>query len=262
MSGFIDIHNHMAWGVDDGMDTFEHAKLALANAQKDGITSIIATPHYVPNQYDETKIKEIDVRIEELTQLAKEYDLQIYQGAELFLNSGYLDMLDEHACPTLAASKYLLCEFDVRKELPSSDEVEEKFYEIKVRGYVPVIAHVERYFHTKMDLNRVREWIQMGCKIQVNRTSALGLHGSVCQENTIRLLEHNMVHVMASDTHRCEGDRICKFSDVYAWLKKHYGEQCAEILCKQNPAHILQNEALEEIVIEKKSLMKRLFGRS
>lgn len=262
MSGYIDIHNHMAWCVDDGMDSREHAMTALANAQRDGVISIIATPHYVPAQYDEAKITEIQSRIEELTLLAKDYDIEIHNGAELFLNSEYLDMLDDELCPSLANSKYLLCEFDVRKDLPNSDEVEDKLYEIKVRGYVPVVAHVERYFHTKLDVQRVKEWIKMGCIIQVNRTSILGLHGNVCKDNAIALLEHSLVHVIASDTHRCEGSRICKFSDVYEWLKKHYGEQCAEILCKINPAHILQNEALEQVVIEKKSFMKRLFGRS
>lgn len=262
MSGYIDIHNHMAWGVDDGMDSEENAKIALANAQKDGIKAIIATPHYVPGQYTIEKIKEIDARIKELMSVAKAYDIEIYQGAELFLNSSYLDMLDEKLCPSLADSKYLLCEFDVRKELPKGDEVEDKLYEIKIRGFIPVVAHVERYFHNKLDLNRVQDWISSGYKIQVNRTSLLGMHGDVCRDNAIRLLENGMVHVIASDTHRCNGDRICKFSDAYAWLSKHYGEPCAEILCKRNPAHILQREALENIVIEKKSFIKRLFGRS
>lgn len=262
MSGYIDIHNHMAWCVDDGMDSKENALLALENAQKDGVESILVTPHYVPGQYDQAKVTEIKERIEELKEAAKPYGITIYAGAELFLNSSYLDMLDDGLCPSLADSKYLLCEFDVRKELSDSNEVEDKLYEIKVRGFVPLVAHVERYFHQKIDLARVQEWIDMGCKIQVNRTSILGMHGAVCQDNAIKLLEHAMVDVVASDTHRCSGERICKFSDVYEWLKKHYGEQCAEILCKQNPAHILQNEALEQIIIEKKSLMKRLFGRS
>lgn len=264
MSNYIDIHNHMAWGIDDGMDCKENAKIALANARKDGVTSIIATPHYVPAQYDEIKLTEIIERIKELKALASDYEIEIYTGAELFLNSEYLDMLDEHQCPSLAESKYLLCEFDVRKEMNELDsvDVEEKLYEIKVRGYVPVIAHVERYFHKKLDVDRIKEWIHLGCMIQVNRTSLLGLHGSTCEDHARSLIEKGLVHVIASDTHRCNGDRICKFSDAYEYLKKQYGEDCAEILCKRNPAHIIKNEELETITIEKKSILKRLFGRS
>lgn len=264
MSNYIDIHNHMAWGIDDGMDCQENAKIALANARKDGVSKIIATPHYVPAQYDEVKLNEITERIKELTALAKDYDIEIYTGAELFLNSEYLDMLDEHLCPSLANSKYLLCEFDVRKEMNELDEleVEEKLYEIKVRGYVPVIAHVERYFHKKLDVERVKEWIKTGCIIQVNRTSLLGLHGSVCEDHARSLIEQGLVHVLASDTHHCLGERICKFSDAYEHLKKRYRETCAEILCKRNPEHIINDEELEMITIEKKSVFKRLFGRS
>lgn len=264
MSGYIDVHNHMAWGIDDGMDCQENAQIALANARKDGVSKIIATPHYVPAQYDEMKLNEITERVKELKTLAKNYDIEIYTGAELFLNSEYLDMLDEKQCPSLADSKYLLCEFDVRKEMNELDEVEveEKLYEIKIRGYVPVIAHIERYFHKKLDLNRIKGWIDSGCIIQVNRTSLLGLQGSTCQEHAKTLIEHGLVHILASDTHRCSGDRICKLSDAYEYIKKQYGETCAEILCKRNPAHIIENEELEIITIEKKSMFKRLFGRS
>lgn len=263
MNHFVDIHNHMAWGVDDGMESRDNAIIALSNAHKDGITEIIATPHFVPGQYDQKKIDEINERIHELKELAETYHIEIYTGAELFLNSGYLDMIDEGKCPSLAESKYILCEFDVRKELPIHNyDVEDKLYEISIRGYIPIIAHVERYFHKKIDLSRIQKWIDMGCVIQINRTSLLGMHGSVCKDNSQRLLENNLVHLVATDTHRCVGERICQMSDVYGYIKDHYGLESAEILCKRNPMHIINNQNLEWIETKKQSVWKRMFGRS
>lgn len=263
MGNFIDVHNHLAWGIDDGMENKENAENALRSAKDDGINELIVTPHFIPEQYSQADIDRNHQRVLELIELARTFDIQVSEGAELFLNNEYLDVLDQHRCPSLAASRYLLCEFNVRNEIShDGGEAEDKLYEIKIRKYVPVIAHVERYFHSKIDLERISSWINMGYVIQVNRTSLLGMHGAVCKENAIRLLEHNMVHIVASDAHRCNGSRVCKLSDAYEYIAKHYGQDNAEILCCRNPKHILNDEALETINVKKHSLFKRLFGRS
>ena len=262
MAQFIDVHNHLAWGIDDGMENEEHAQITLQNAQADGVSAIIATPHFVPGQFDQEMSEQAYARIQDLAELAKSYGITVYRGAEMFLNNDYLDMLDDGLCPSMADSKYLLCEFDVRKELTKrSEEVEDKLYEIKVRDYIPIIAHVERYFHKKIDLERVKSWIDMGCVIQINRTSLLGMHGEASQDNALKLLENNMVHLVATDTHRSHGPRTCKMSDAYAFISEHYGERNAQILCYDNPNHIIHDEPLESIKVEKQSFFKRLFGR-
>ena len=256
---FIDIHNHIAWEVDDGMPSKEDAIIALQEAKKDGITKIISTPHFVPGTHDVSNIDIINDRIEELKELAKTYGVEIYSGSEVFLNHEYLDMIDSKAFNTLADSKYLLIEFDVRRNMDHNDYAEDYLYELKVRGYQPVIAHVERYFPKGIVLDRVRSWIELGCYIQVNRTSLLGTHGDVCRKNAEKLLREGMVHVIASDTHRSEGHRIAKLSDVYSLIEKDYGKENANLLLQGNPKHIINNEHLEEMkVIKKRSIFDRL----
>lgn len=262
MNGFIDIHNHCAWDIDDGMESEEKACISLQQAQQDGITAIIATPHFVPGLYSEQDIFEINARIHELKSLAEQYGIQIYSGAEVFLNSSYLDMIDSKLFNTLAESDYVLVEFDVRKELGSEDEVEDKLYEIAIRGYTPIIAHVERYFHGQVNMKRVEGWIKQGYGIQINRTSLNGAHGSICKEHAQQLLDAGFVHVIASDTHRSNGTRICKLSDVYASIMHTYGKQTADILCIENPKRIIANQELQCIPVVKKSMLKRLWKRS
>ena len=255
---FIDIHNHLAWEIDDGMPSKEDAVIALEQAKKDGITKIISTPHFVPGTHDLSNINTMNERIDELKDLAESYGIEIYRGAEVFMNHEYLDMIDSKAFNTLADSKYLLVEFDVRRNMDNNDYAEDYLYELHVRGYRPIIAHAERYFPKGIDLDRIQSWIEMGCYIQVNRTSLLGTHGDVCRKNAEKLLREGFVHVVASDAHRCVGHRIVKLSDVYSLVEKEYGKDNADLLLLDNPKHIINDEELEEMeVIKKKSIFDR-----
>ena len=52
MAKFIDIHSHIAWGIDDGMPSVENAQSSLELARSDGIVGICSTPHFIPGQLD------------------------------------------------------------------------------------------------------------------------------------------------------------------------------------------------------------------
>lgn len=256
---FFDIHNHGAWDIDDGMRSMEDTRRMLEMAKSDGIRSIIATPHMVPGQMDKQRLLDMNERIQDYIRLAKDYDIAVYPGCELFLNHEYLNLIESKCFNTLANSQYILVEFDVRKNIDHNDFAEDYLYELQVRGYHVIIAHVERYFHEGIDRSRVESWISSGYYIQVNRTSLVGLHGKQNQENAIALMKHGLVHVIASDTHRTTGNRICKLSDAYMYIKKKYGEENADCLCKGNPQLILKDEPLMSMHI-KKGFLSRLRG--
>ena len=42
-----DLHCHIMYGIDDGSETLEDSIKILKNANKNGITDIVLTPHYV-----------------------------------------------------------------------------------------------------------------------------------------------------------------------------------------------------------------------
>lgn len=259
---YIDLHTHITWNVDDGIETKEDSLKALEMAKKDGIDALVLTPHFIPGRFKQDDYDEITEVMQECVDLAKTVGVQAYMGSELFLNEDYLDMVDQHLFHSINQTKYLLVEYDVRKDMNQNDSAEDKLYELIIRGYIPVIAHVERYFHSKMDISRVKEWIEMGCVIQVNRTSLLGLNGKKVKENAIQLIENNLAHVLSTDAHRIEGNRICRMSDAYEFLKENYGKKNADLLCFGNANHILNSEDVEksEVVVQK-SLFSRLFKR-
>ncbi len=259
---FIDIHSHIAWDIDDGMDTKEHAIEALKSAANDGIKSIILTPHFVPGSQEKNEVELMQKRMNELKELGKQYSIEIYTGCELFLNDSYLDMIQKGLVCSLANSSYLLCEYDVRKDITHNPDAIDKLYEISVRNYTPVIAHVERYFHNEIDLAMVREWVENGYVIQVNRSSLVGIHGKQIKKNALKLINEGLVHVVASDAHRAKGARVEMLSDAYAIVKEIAGPNNADLLFYRNPMHILQNEEIENMeVIKRKSWLHRLMRR-
>ena len=249
---YIDIHNHSAWGIDDGMPSKEDAIQTILQAKEDGITEIIATPHFIPGSHDAKDIEEMNERIEDLKIIGKQNGLIIHSGCEIFLNDDYLDMLDKNQFHSLAGSGYVLCEFDVRRDVSENREADDILYEFEVRDMIPVIAHVERYFPKGIDMELVRGWYERGYVIQVNRTSLMGVHGETIKKNAWKLIDEGLAHVVATDTHRASGQRICKMSDIYEQLVKETGEHNARVLCYENPRHIIKNEEIEDIEIMKK----------
>ena len=53
---FIDLHCHMAWDIDDGIDSRAEAQQALQQARVDGIVKLAATPHFIPGAVSYTHL--------------------------------------------------------------------------------------------------------------------------------------------------------------------------------------------------------------
>ncbi len=52
MNQITDMHCHILPGLDDGSKSMEETMEALREASRQGITSVIATPHYYPGRYE------------------------------------------------------------------------------------------------------------------------------------------------------------------------------------------------------------------
>lgn len=180
MAKFIDIHSHIAWGIDDGMPSIEDAQSSLELARIDGIVGICSTPHIIPGQLDRSIYDEIVSRQMELKEMSP---IPIYFGGEVMMNSEFIDRLDLGLYPSLNGSRYMLVEYNVLRDIHSIDYRDDCLYELKVRGFIPVVAHIERYFHKELDYSIIENWIDMGCVLQINRTSILGMHGKTIQLN-------------------------------------------------------------------------------
>lgn len=241
---FIDLHSHIAWDVDDGIKSKEDAIKALEQAKEDGIVGICSTPHVICGKTDTNAFQNILLRQQELMEIAKEMGVYIYSGAEMFMNIDFLDSLDNGIFQTLNESRYMLVEFDLSRDIHYISYIDEYLDELFCRGFIPIIAHVERFFPTGLDLEMVENWLEMGCLLQTNRTSLMGFQGKVIQRNARELVKNKKIHLIASDTHRTVGNRIEKLSDAYQVVIKLTNTEYANQLLFQNPLIILNDEVL------------------
>lgn len=241
---FIDLHSHIAWDVDDGIKTKEDAIKALEQAKEDGIVGICSTPHVICGKTDTNAFQNILLRQQELMEIAKKMGVYIYSGAEMFMNIDFLDSLDNGIFQTLNESRYMLVEFDLSRDIHYISYIDEYLDELFCRGFIPIIAHVERFFPTGLDLEMVENWLEMGCLLQTNRTSLMGFQGKVIQRNAHHLVKNKMIHLIASDTHRTVGNRIEKLSDAYQVVIKLTDTEYADQLFLRNPLIILDDEVL------------------
>lgn len=258
MERFIDLHSHIAWGIDDGMPSIEDAQSSLETARNDGFVGICSTPHFIPGQLDVSIYNEIVSRQMELKEMSS---IPIYCGGEVMMNSEFIDGMDLDLYPTLNESRYMLVEYNVLHDIHSIDYRDDCLYELKVRGYIPVIAHMERYFHSELDYSIIENWIDMGCVLQINRTSILGMHGKKIQSNALSFLDNGYCDVIATDAHRANGSRISMLSDVYSVVGKRIGFDNADILMYTNPKRILEDKDILNIEVVKKKKRFSFFRR-
>lgn len=259
----IDIHCHILPGVDDGAIDLEDALEMARIAQGDGIKTIINTAHYSPT-FEYIKGKELmDKLIEFNKELKKNnIDIEVLIGNELYYSKDLLADLEKKQFYTLNNSRYLLIEFS---PMNFPKNIKDVVYELKIRGYIPVLAHVERYKEFQENPKLIREVIKEGALIQVNASSVTGKGPSVANKFCEVLLDKNMVQFIGSDAHR-SNKRRPMLKEAYEYIAKTYGEERANTIFNTNPTNLINDKDIVVSIEEtkeksKKGLFAKLFRR-
>lgn len=239
----IDIHAHILPGLDDGADTLETSLMMATAAAESGVTAIIATPHC--NQrglYENYASQELTLRLELLRAAIKmaKLPLEAALGCEVFGTRDVPELLREGKLLTLAGSRYVLIEFAFRESPLFMDRL---LHELLEDGYVPIVAHPERYTVLQDMPDVVYDWVRAGVGVQVNKGSFFGKFGRRAQELAGALVWRDLVTCVASDAHSVEM-RTTAMADALDFLTMEFsGEQAARLLT-ENPRRILRNEPL------------------
>ena len=195
----IDLHTHILPGVDDGADSEKEAMNIVRKAKKQGITKMVATPHYLDDTYQlsptitKSKIKQLQQKVDQ-----KNLGIEILPGAEVFITPDLGKKIKNNEIMTINDSHYLLIEFPADHIPKYADEV---FYDLKVLGYKPIICHPERNDSIISNPNQLYKWVKKGIYAQVNASSLVGVFGSKVKEIALALVKHNLVQFIASDVH-------------------------------------------------------------
>ena len=142
------------------------------------------------------KTQELKEKCEELKSVAPK-GITLRLAAENMMDNLLLKRLDERDLIPLGDDrKYLLVETSYYN--PPMDM--HRFFErIKESGYIPVLAHPERYQY--MDLRHYKMWKEKGVLLQLNVPSLVGAYGPEVQYKAEKLLNKGMYDYCGTDTH-------------------------------------------------------------
>ncbi len=107
----------------------------------------------------------------------------------------------------------------------------------------PIITHPERNPILRENLQRVAEWAEQGCVVQVTGSSLTGFWGERSRRAATWLMERQAVHVLATDAHDLE-KRVPILSSARDAAEEICGEEVAQALVETNPQAIIDNQPL------------------
>jgi protein-tyrosine phosphatase len=141
---------------------------------------------------------------------------------------------------TIAGTRYMLVELS-NYSVPQ--QTTDCFMQLGDRGITAVITHPERNPILRESPQRVVEWAEQGCVIQVTGSALTGFWGERTRRAAHWLLEHDAVHVLATDAHDTE-KRIPVLSTARDAVAEIYSKDVAEALVDSNPHAIINSQPL------------------
>lgn len=192
----IDIHSHLLPGIDDGAQTAEEAAQALRVAKRQGIEAMILTPHFYPDGRGATREKVLS-GIAALEATAREAGVRLYPGMECFYHTKLPAQLESGQALTLAGSRYALVEFS--EDIAFSGMLY-ALNSISESGFVPIVAHYERY-RCLMNRTNLARLKREGYLLQINFDTLQRVYGVLRRNPFLRHLSEGVVDFLGSDTH-------------------------------------------------------------
>lgn len=252
----IDLHSHILPNIDDGSKSLEESIAILKKAQESGVTDIVVTPHFIyGSTYNNPKSKNLEL-LTNLQNKAQEINVNLYLGNEIYVDEDMLKYLKKGIVSSLNNTRYVLFELPMNNEFKALKQI---VFELQSKGYIPVIAHPERYRFLKENPFLIEELITAGALFQSNIGSLFNRYGKEANKILELFLKHHMITFLSSDTHHETDTFYEDIPKLKKLLKKIVSEEYMEELFETNARKLLQNEKInpEEFIPIKKSIFKK-----
>ncbi|MDR3568458.1 MAG: hypothetical protein P4L43_10560 [Syntrophobacteraceae bacterium] len=233
----IDIHSHILPGLDDGPKDLEKSLAMARIAVAGGIEHIVCTPHWVARAFENTRemvIRAVEEFQKKLTQNG--IALRVHPGAELHLDPDLPRKIESGEVATLNdTGRYALIELP---DICLLQNLGRFFGSLLDRGITPVISHPERNLALLRAPSYLHSWVEMGVLAQVTAASVSGRFGPQIERFSLFLLEHLLVHVIATDAHDPQM-RAPVLLDAVERVQRLLGPEAAQKMVKETPRQIL-----------------------
>ena len=192
--GFVDIHSHILPGIDDGAKDVTQSLELIKEMKKLGFSKIIGTPHTYPGLY-ENSIESIKGAYKKVKEKGIK-DIDIDFSSEYMLDNTIIEKVRNKKILCLK-DNYVLIEMSF---IAKPIGLYELIYEIKVNGFLPVLAHPERYLFLE-NLKEYDKLKKFGCLFQANLLSLTNHYGKRVNDRLNKLISRNLIDFVGSDVH-------------------------------------------------------------
>ena len=195
---YIDIHSHLLPNIDDGATDFENTKSLILKMQDIGFKKFITTPHVIKNVWnnDSIGIKALETNTNDLLKKAS-VNVKLSAAAEYMMDTDFMELFKSEKLLTLK-DNYVLVEMSY---INPPIQLYQIIFDLQIAGYVPVLAHPERYSFYYNNLKEYKRLKKAGCKFQLNLLSTVGYYGPEALKTANQLLENNLIDFVGSDIH-------------------------------------------------------------
>lgn len=219
-------------------ESIDLARLSVKN----GITRIVATPHYLAITRKSTwdNIQTILSALKSQLEL-QAISIEVTVAAEVRMCGELVNLILAGQVPfigNLNGKPVLLLEFPHTSSLPFGSEKMIRW--LVSQNILPMIAHPERNKTFQREPSALRPFLRAGCLLQVTSGSFLGQFGPAAFEAAVQLLDQNLITILATDAHDAEA-RPPNMRAGYDFIVRHAGEAVARRLTQDTPLSIIES---------------------
>lgn len=237
MAGIIDFHSHVLPGIDDGSHSLEESIAMLQMEAKQGVSHVIATPHFYPRHDTPEDFLRKRREAEDLLreEMKKHSDLPALSvGAEVYYFPG-ISNSEVMAELTIDHKRCILIEMPTP---PWSDAMYRELEGLYTKqGLIPIVAHVDRYIGRFRTFGIPQRLAELPVLVQANAEFFL-------QKSTasmaFRMLKQNSIHLLGSDCHNLDS-RKPNLRAALELIERRMGSTPMAAI-QESQAYALQNE--------------------
>ena len=192
-----DLHSHLLPGIDDGVKTLEESLIIIKEFKALGYTTLITTPHIISDSYPNTKTIILEKLLEVQKALkAENIDINIEAGAEHYVDIEFLKAIENDELVPFR-DKYILFETSY---ISKPIILEQAIFDLQSKGYIPVLAHPERYQYMYNNMDDYFKLKELGVLFQLNIKS-LKKSSNLVYKMSLKLIKLGFIDFIGSDVH-------------------------------------------------------------